>query len=1354
MVRNWRILLVDTLTIGTALIYPAGQILAQNITTDGTLGTSQTIIGPNYDIPQSLGQTVKNNLFHSFGKFNLNSNEAAIFQSGNDINNIFSRVTGGSASSINGLIRTLGQDVNLFLLNPNGIIFGPNASLNVSGSFLATTADSLVFGNGLDFSATNPEEAPLLTINFTPGLQYGQNYSSKTITNQGNLAAGQNLELTAGNLDLQGQLQTGRDLILQADNIQIRDSLTNPFIAAAGNKLLIQGNESIDIFALNNPRSGLFSGGDMTLISTNSVVGDVHFWSGGNFQIKQSDSSLGNLHSLYNPVIRASGDVSFDSYTGASLHIFAGGSVTISGDINIASADTLENSIRERVTLSDSGTIFDLDGSAEPTLDIRAGTTAFGRLKIISNINNSIDIPDPEAEGTTADVNIEGAISVFDSTDGGRVFITNQYQPNLSLDSPNGIRLSFIDARDDFGGGSVTIDSRSDITLDRSILVSAFSESDFGPFSGNAGDVTLLADGNIIINPQADIVALGLHGGNISLNSKNTISVTDSFLLSVSFDDTALEQKSGDINLIADHLSITNLSRLATGTLGKLNAGNINLTSESTYINQSLLSSQVLGSSGNAGNITVNTNSLMVDSGGQLTSLVATNATGNGGNVEVIAKSVEVINDSSIAAQVNPEGRGNAGNLNIEAERLRLAAGGQISSGTFGEGDAGDLNISVNQVEVIGGSANTSSTIFSSTEAEASGSGGSLTIETDRLLVNDGAQISTATANDRNAGNLKITAREIEVTGADSDDIPSRLVSASEIASENAEPQSGSGGNLTIETNRLFVADGGQITSATVTKGNAGRLLIKAESIEVTGRTPNNIFSSTIGTNTGNAFLSASGNGEKLSVKTDRLIIADGAQVISSTFGSGKVGEINVRAKSVEVIGSGTSPNGELPSRLIAQVEDGATGNSGNLIIDAESLFVADGGQVAVSTFGQGNAGNLEIITQNIELVGLLSNGKLGSALRADVNSEATGNGGNLKINTESLRIRDGGQISADTLGDGKAGNITITSNSLEALNNGKISTATLGSFNAGNITMNVRDSISLAGEDSGIFANTEADSTGNSGSIFINPQTITISDGAAIAVNSDGSGQGGSIALAAEELTLNNSSITAETTSNQGGNITLNGDIVQFIDDGEITATAGTAQAEGNGGNVNIDADFILAFPTDNTYGITANAFKGDGGNIELETISFFGSDFVNTSASSQFGLEGDVSIEILELDPARGLIRLPADVIDASQQISQACTPQEEETDRFVAIGRGGLPLSPNEPLRETAVVTDWVDEPTEITTDKINERLVESSTDESSSKIVEAQGWVVNDRGNVELVSEASTNSTMPINNPCNK
>ena len=136
-----------------------------------------------------------------------------------------------------------------------------------------------------------------------------------SITSAVQLVAGQDLTLAGDRLNFQGQVQAGRNLMLQArDTVQIRDSALIPFIAAAGGQMLVQGDRTVDIFALNHPNSGLFSGGDMVLQSANQVGGDAHYWSGGNFRIEQLNGSLGDLYSPYDPVIRVAGDLTFNNY--------------------------------------------------------------------------------------------------------------------------------------------------------------------------------------------------------------------------------------------------------------------------------------------------------------------------------------------------------------------------------------------------------------------------------------------------------------------------------------------------------------------------------------------------------------------------------------------------------------------------------------------------------------------------------------------------------------------------------------------------------------------------------------------------------------------------------------------------------------------------------------------------------------------------------------------------------------------------------------------------------------------------------------------------------------------------------
>ncbi|HAA26534.1 MAG TPA: hypothetical protein DCE56_01190, partial [Cyanobacteria bacterium UBA8553] len=517
-----RLGIVGALSISGAFTYSNNSALAQ-VTPDSTLGTERSVVVPNQvikGIPSDQingGATRGTNLFHSFQEFNVGEGQGVYFTNPAGIENILSRVTGGNPSNIFGRLGVLGN-ANLFLLNPNGIMFGPNSSLDIKGSFFATTANGIKLGDTGFFSASEPQNSRLISV--SPGALFFNQVANQpaTITNSGNLAVGQNFTISADNLDLQGQLYAGKDLTLQAQNtVKARDSAASPFIASAGGQLLIEGNQGVDIFALNHPSSGLFSGGDMVLRSPSPVLGDARYTTGGNFRIEQRDRSLGNLISPFDPIIQASGNVSFTSYTGRSLHILAGGSVNIDS-ITITGSDPT-NSINETVTLSN-GTPLTINGSTRPTLDVRAGTTA------VTSPSGVQGTPSPTGLSltntpTSADITI-GNITV--SAADGLVFLTNQYQPNTAL-TGGVIQVGKIDTsrRLTGKGGDVVIDSRNRIALSDTLNTSSLL--------GNGGNVTLLAAGDI--NP-ANINSVGLLGGNVTLTSNETISFSDRFVLTAS----------------------------------------------------------------------------------------------------------------------------------------------------------------------------------------------------------------------------------------------------------------------------------------------------------------------------------------------------------------------------------------------------------------------------------------------------------------------------------------------------------------------------------------------------------------------------------------------------------------------------------------------------------------------------------------------------------------------------------------------------------------------------------------------------------------------------------------------------
>jgi filamentous hemagglutinin family protein len=169
------------LASGSLVFISCPNVLAQsNIVPDNTLGNESSVVNVSPDNPLldliTGGAQRGQNLFHSFEQFNVTEGRGAYFTSPSaDIVNILSRITGNNISEIFGTLGTNGaSQPNLFLINPNGIVFGENASLNVGGSFYASTVSSIVFENG-EFSATNVDDPPLLTINMPIGLNFGNN---------------------------------------------------------------------------------------------------------------------------------------------------------------------------------------------------------------------------------------------------------------------------------------------------------------------------------------------------------------------------------------------------------------------------------------------------------------------------------------------------------------------------------------------------------------------------------------------------------------------------------------------------------------------------------------------------------------------------------------------------------------------------------------------------------------------------------------------------------------------------------------------------------------------------------------------------------------------------------------------------------------------------------------------------------------------------------------------------------------------------------------------------------------------------------------------------------------------------
>ncbi|NEP58469.1 MAG: CHAT domain-containing protein [Symploca sp. SIO2G7] len=679
---------------------PASGVLAQPIipAADGT-GTNVTPNGNQFNIDGGTVSGDGRNLFHSFTQFGLPSNQIANFLSNPQIRYILGRVVGNDPSIINGLIQVSGGNSNLFLINPAGIIFGNDASLNVPGDFLATTATGIsfdehnwfeVFGNN-DYqnligdptafafnlsqpgsiinhgslavpegqnltllggsiistgqlSATggnlmvaavpgeklvrisqpgnvlsleiaplqdssgqilpiNPQDLPtLLTANstvdstqliVTPDGTVELIGSGFRVEN-GDVVAHQATAQTAilsaqNNLTLvESQLNTTGDLTLLADNtVQIRDSVTNPFIAQAGGNLLIQGKNEVDILALNYADQAFVSEGDLTLISDGIVSGDSHFKSKGNFSVLDLSGKPGNFFSYYDPIISSEGNVFFGDYTGVSLKVEAMGSI-IGGNITITGPDQ-------------TGAIPNTDPhfsilTTSPAVVLQAGKTV---------LDNAPTPPQTNAGGavfnSTVWITPPGNIAVDSiTTNGGPVIleavgdITDNNGVGISLADIGNVEITSSEGAVDLAslnqGDNLTITAQQDIKLDN---IQQFGDLDITSVVGDITDnttgvgISLANVGNVEIISSEGTLALGTlqNGSNLTISAQQDINLDNI----QQFGDIDITSAMGDItdNTTGVGISLTNVGNVEiTSSEGALaldtlqNGGNLTISAQ------------------------------------------------------------------------------------------------------------------------------------------------------------------------------------------------------------------------------------------------------------------------------------------------------------------------------------------------------------------------------------------------------------------------------------------------------------------------------------------------------------------------------------------------------------------------------------------------------------------------------------------------------------------------------------------------------------------------------------------------------------------------------------------------------
>jgi len=677
------------------------------VTLDGSLGRSGALPGPDYLIGADLGQQRGGNLFHSFQEFNLNRLESATFSGPNSINNIISRVTGGNPSNIDGLIRST-VPADMYFLNPNGIMFGPNAQLDVQGSFHASTADYLRLGENGRFDARNPSDS-LLTVAPIASFGFLTNSPTKITTQDSQLTVpyGRTLSLVSGDLYLNSStppvmLNEDGSVIIPSNSVLFANSgrINLASVASEGevtfnslelnlgyakggqiriDKYLVdvsgQGDGSIFIRGENlvvtnssqiQAKKQILSENSPKLSSDNgsqkvSIDIEVETLSFNNQSYISGDSftseNSGNI------VIKAN-EISFRNGSWISNRVFSTGD---SGDITLTTDNILLEDGGIGTLTYHTGDAGDIHLKANEVVTITGADVKGGWQSGLASVSNVAH--ENIISGAGGDIVLEARELVI--TNGGKIRSgttakgdkQSQQAGNIDIRVSGTIKLIGVNPYGENGNG----------------LGSGITASSNGSNAGNAGTISLTANA-LSITEGAEIIAntsgLG-QGGHINLNINGPISISgDSALMTFKepqysqlvFQENFPHQKdrisisgiyansfshinnaghAGDINIQAHQITLEENNKIATET-ENATGGNINIEmSGLIYLQEGIIETSVHGGKGDGGNINIENPIFVVLNNSEVH---AHAEKGHGGNIQIKSGQFITSPDSSINA--------------------------------------------------------------------------------------------------------------------------------------------------------------------------------------------------------------------------------------------------------------------------------------------------------------------------------------------------------------------------------------------------------------------------------------------------------------------------------------------------------------------------------------------------------------------------------------------------------------------------------------------------------------------------------------------------------------------------------
>ena len=1240
---------------------------AAQIATDGSVGEARTLTGPNYAIAEALGRRAGSNLFHSFQTFDIRTGESATFSGSADVSTIISRVTGGAGSTIDGRLASTVAGADFYFINPAGLLFGPNASLDIDGSFHAATADHLSFADGSRYSASDPASSSFTTA---PPAAFGFLGSAPAALSVSGAAldvpAGQILAFAGGDIDM-----TDATLGGAAAQLAVTAHGTTTSAVGTGGTLRIQGG------ALTVTGTG-----DESLSLTAGVL-----------EIDSARIGLTNLGTNATPSagIALVAD-QLEVGGGASITTTAFGSGAIGPVAIKASVIDIADGAQVQTQT------FGIAQSSAITIDTAT-----------LNVRNGAIIRTDSFGGPSGDITVRASESAALSTDAN------------PLGAPSEIRAI---ARSTAPSGDVLLVTPR-LVIDQALVGTATT------FTGAPGNTTITADsvtitgGTISANAQGFVANTS---GTIRIDTMELRSDASAFFLSIIDASHRAFGNAGEIALNADEMTIQNTLLRAGAFSG--NGGAIRLTGGQIQLGgQFALLSNVFGG-GNAGTISITAGQAltMLGIGSTQSRLVADATTfigvpGDGGTIQLKAPRVTI--DHVRLSSTGGFGA-NSGDITIEGNEIALGPGTILATEGFGltgqdAGAAGAIRLTGTKSITITGEA-TDATIIGSSAEDAGTAGtiafqapdividntiitneiagtaraGQLTLQGDRIRLQNRASINSDTLGENDGGDVEVKASESIVIRN------SRVSSSSDDVLVDAGDPIGNGGTVLIDAPTVTL-DNGRVTTTTDGLGNAGQVRVVATDLSVV----NNGTIASQSRSGGDA-----GDVNVTVVQSIRLvdlgtISASAFPLLSSDPADGNAGIVTVNAGSLEmdrgrvtssaVDGNGgsvsiTSPTITMTGDSLINASSTGRGTAGDIVIMAAALTLGEHAEILADVVADGRGGTVSIWTDTLTLSG-------DAEIASDVDEGASGIGGSVAVQVATLRLLGSSEISSETAGSGAGGAVVISATAdLEVSDEAGIVAAAEQDGDAGSITINAGRLTMTAG-----MITAETNGEGDGGSIGIAARTVDLKEGARIATTSTGNGDAGAIAITSNQFALATGAtieasstgggeaggitinagkrfvagggrVATSTTQSDGGNITIRAVELVALNDADITTSV--QGGAGSGGNIDVDPTFIVLVDSR----IIANAVAGNGGNITLVAGTLFVDDTSVISASSELGIDGAIVIDAPDSDVEGSLALLNGEFLDAAAKLSQQCSVRAGTSSAtLVAGGRGALPDGP---------------------------------------------------------------------------